>query len=52
MHDYTCQYNKDMGESGVSIIPTGIQSLPYVSFLDHHSSHIFGKSREAMENVH
>ena len=36
----------------MSTIPTSIESLPHTSFLDHHSSCIFGKFREAMENVH
>ena len=27
-----------MGESGVCIIPTSIESLPHAPFLDHHNS--------------
>ena len=50
-HDHTHQYN-NTGESGVSITPTSIQSLPHMSFLDHHTSCIIGKSREATENAH
>ena len=29
-----------------------LKAYPHMSFLDHHSSCIVGKSREAMENVH
>ena len=52
MHDHTHQYSNHMGESGVSIIPASIESLPQESFLNHYHSCICGKSREAMENVH
>ena len=52
MHDDTHQYNSHMGEAGVSIIPTSIESLPHASFLDHYSLCIFRKSGEAMENAH
>ena len=37
---------------GVCIIPASIESLPHPPFLDHHSSHIIGKSGEATENVY
>ena len=33
-------------------LPTSIESLPHMPFLDHHSSCIFRKSGEAVENVH
>ena len=39
-----------MGELEVCLIPTSIESLPHVPFLDHHSSHIIRKSEEAMKN--
>ena len=34
MHDHTHQYSNHMGESGVCIIPTSIESLPHTSFLE------------------
>ena len=37
-----------MGELGVCIIPTSIESLPQSPFLNHHSLCIFRKSGEAM----
>ena len=48
IHDHTHQYNNHMGESRVSIIPTSIESLPHMSFLDHPSPCIFGKPGEVM----
>ena len=48
MHDPIHQYNI-MGELRISIAPASIRSLPHTSFLDHHSSCIIGKPREAME---
>ena len=51
MHDHTHQYN-DMGEQRISTVPASIKSLHHMSFLDHQSSCIIGKSREAMKNVH
>ena len=48
---YAHQCNSPPQEQGVCIIPTSIESLPHLPFLDHHSSHIFRKSGETMENV-
>ena len=51
MHDCTHQYN-NMGEQEISIVPASIKSLPYMSFLNHHSSYNIGKFRGAEVNVH
>ena len=51
MFGYTCWSNSPPGEPAVCIIPTSTESLPHPPFLDNHSSHIFRKSAETMENV-
>ena len=47
----THQCNTSTGELRICSISPSVESLPYPSFMDHHSSHFIGRFREAMIDV-